>query len=726
MQQNWDLDAQPKTEFPIMNAVQIIIPVHNALRESRRCLDSLWAHTNAPYALEIVDDQSDSHCASALKNWVREHESPQTPPLRYHRQDQNLGFVKSCNQAIMRSDAEFIVLLNSDVTCSSNWLSKLLTFIKSKPKAALVTPLSNNSSLHSFSIPPGWNAFQLDQSLSDSNRNAEEIDLVTASGFCMVLRSSLLPSPCFDEAFSPGYGEESDLSMRLREQGKLVLACPTVFLHHQGQASFTSFASLGATGQKDSFMSHPNFKVFMDRWREPYHQDLETYRQAAQIPRLRAHYPRSPRQTLATKIQLFRRIASQRGHFYTIKEGFKRVSSKLLASISSRGLHWTAREVQQSLFPAAASLPDSSQSSNHPLPQNLQVLFLLEEVGGSGGVKVVIEWLNGLIMRGFHCSVAVPADSPITREALDCALFEPFFYRSKKELADSIQTDCVVATLWSTAATARFMLDQGRAKQGVFYVQDQEERFYQESRVKNLVRASYQALPNIWTTSSWTAQYLEGLGRQSSILAPGVSLDDFYPRAGERLPGPVRVLAMARPEKSRRGFQKMTEAFSLLKNQGLDFELSLFGSEKARSTLPWAKVYGFIRGARLRDLYQNADVFLDTSSYQAFGLPNLEAMACQTAVIGPEIGGFADYAIHNKNALLVNTESAGAIAGALESLIKDLPRALALGDEALNTAKALSFNAFLDKSIENFETLMDLSTHNKPYPWAFRASTRTP
>lgn len=694
-----------------MSPVRLVLPIHNALRESLRCLDSLWAHTQPPFHLEIIDDASDEFCAKALHDWLTEHPADEERRVSLIRQESNLGFVKSCNQAVSRASEAFVVILNSDVTLGPHWLRRLLDFAEEHPKAALITPLSNEASFHSFSIPPAWNVFELSAFLGACLRDHEDIDLVTASGFCMLLRREFLPEPCFDEAFSPGYGEESDLSMSLRKAGFGVLACPTVHLHHQGSASFEK--------EPGAFMAHPHYKLFMERWRDPYHQDLQRYRENAFLSQLRKQFPEAPKHNLVTRIRLFKRVLEERGSPYAIKEGYRRASGQLRSSLATRGWKWTMGELQHKAFPAVkASRGGFTVEVPEPGGQ-LDVLFLLEEISSAGGVAVILEWANALLMRGYRAMVAVPAESPVFREALRPCLFEPYYYRTKRELSEAFSSAVVVASLWSTAHKARFLLDQGRAKQGVYYVQDWEESFYRDLGVQRKVRRSFGLIPHLWSTSPWLAGLLQKQGYESEVLAPGISGADFYPKKREA-GGPVKILAMARPGKARRGFQALTKLFERLRAQGLDFDLTLFGSNRARPYFPWATVYGFVSGAKLRRLYQEADIYIDGSPCQAFGLPNFEAMACETAVIGPQEGGFADYVSHGQDAWLVDMRDEESLYQGLSHLLKRPDLLLHLKKEGLRRSQSFHFEAFVDKSITLFQKLPKLDWGQARQAWAFR------
>jgi glycosyltransferase involved in cell wall biosynthesis len=70
-------------------------------------------------------------------------------------------------------------------------------------------------------------------------------------------------------------------------------------------------------------------------------------------------------------------------------------------------------------------------------------------------------------------------------------------------------------------------------------------------------------------------------------------------------------------------------------------------------------------------LLSTQDIFLDLSRYQAMGLTAMEAMASGLAVVVPRAGGAASFAVHRRNALVVDTASPESCLEAVASLIED-------------------------------------------------------
>ena len=73
--------------------------------------------------------------------------------------------------------------------------------------------------------------------------------------------------------------------------------------------------------------------------------------------------------------------------------------------------------------------------------------------------------------------------------------------------------------------------------------------------------------------------------------------------------------------------------------------------KKNRTNVYW--IDEMIPKRLLIQLYSNASVFCCPSIYEPFGIINLEAMACETPVVGSNIGGIKEIVIHNETGLLI-------------------------------------------------------------------------
>ena len=89
--------------------------------------------------------------------------------------------------------------------------------------------------------------------------------------------------------------------------------------------------------------------------------------------------------------------------------------------------------------------------------------------------------------------------------------------------------------------------------------------------------------------------------------------------------------------------------------------------------------------AVVTELLTHALAFLCPSVYEPLGIVNLEAMACETAVVASDVGGIPEVVAHGETGLLVHFDAADvtgferAFAEAVNSLVRDPDRARAMG-----------------------------------------------
>jgi len=87
---------------------------------------------------------------------------------------------------------------------------------------------------------------------------------------------------------------------------------------------------------------------------------------------------------------------------------------------------------------------------------------------------------------------------------------------------------------------------------------------------------------------------------------------------------------------------------------------------------------------KLMQLLTAAEVFICPSIYEPQGIVNLEAMACETAVVGSRVGGIPDVVVEGETGLLVDyttdpRDFEAGLASAVNELIADPDRAKAMG-----------------------------------------------
>lgn len=103
-------------------------------------------------------------------------------------------------------------------------------------------------------------------------------------------------------------------------------------------------------------------------------------------------------------------------------------------------------------------------------------------------------------------------------------------------------------------------------------------------------------------------------------------------------------------------------------------------------------------------LYRAADLFVFPSSYEGFGLPPLEAMACGTPVVAAEATSLPE--IVGSGGVLVRTTDVGAWAEAMLSLWRDETRRRALAAAALEQAARFSWRRTAHQTLQVYHEVI--------------------
>jgi glycosyltransferase involved in cell wall biosynthesis len=154
---------------------------------------------------------------------------------------------------------------------------------------------------------------------------------------------------------------------------------------------------------------------------------------------------------------------------------------------------------------------------------------------------------------------------------------------------------------------------------------------------------------------------------------------------------------MIRPRTPRRQPHSTTSVLERLADElGAVSEIRTFGctdgdlENLTRSTALHYAHLGLLKRDQVADLLRNSDIFLDMSTYQAFGRTALEAMACGCAAVVPRRGGVWEFVEQDANAVVIDTLDRERAYAAVAALAADPDRLARLQAGAVQTAAGYS------------------------------------
>jgi alpha-maltose-1-phosphate synthase len=140
-------------------------------------------------------------------------------------------------------------------------------------------------------------------------------------------------------------------------------------------------------------------------------------------------------------------------------------------------------------------------------------------------------------------------------------------------------------------------------------------------------------------------------------------------------------------------------------------EAGVAGLGATRSGVVWIRE--MLVRPELTQLLTHASVFICPSVYEPLGIVNLEAMACETAVVASAIGGIPEVVADGLNGLLVprtavtDEEFEAGLAEAVNALCSDPARAATMGRAGRERAvREFSWDTIAHRTVELYDSLL--------------------
>ena len=227
--------SRPKTAIVILN--------WNGEKLLPQFLPSVIEHSHLPGTQIIVADNGSTDTSVKLikKNF---------PQIEILDLKQNYGFAKGYNEALQQIDAEYYVILNSDVELTKGWLQPVIDLLDKDETIAAVQPkILSYHEKDTFEYAGAAGGFIdrygfpfcrgriLNITEKDEGQYDQHRDIFWGSGACLVIRAELFHrAGGFDAGFW-AHMEEIDLCWRIKNMGYRVCFCPESKVFHLGGGS---------------------------------------------------------------------------------------------------------------------------------------------------------------------------------------------------------------------------------------------------------------------------------------------------------------------------------------------------------------------------------------------------------------------------------------------------------------------------------------------------------
>jgi GT2 family glycosyltransferase len=248
-----------------MHKVAIVILNWNGKKFLETFLPSVLLHSSLPGVRVVVADNGSEDDSVA---WLRQS----TPEVDVICLDRNYGFAEGYNKALSTIDAEYFLLLNSDVEVKEGWLKPLIDVLDGDPLIAACMPKIKaypDGQFFEYAGAAGgfidkygytfcrgriFNAVETDYGQYDN-----PTDIFWATGACMLVRARLFKIMGGFEASFFAHFEEVDLCWRLKNRGYRIRFTPFSTVSHVGGGT------LPATNPWKTYLNYRNNLVMLAR-----------------------------------------------------------------------------------------------------------------------------------------------------------------------------------------------------------------------------------------------------------------------------------------------------------------------------------------------------------------------------------------------------------------------------------------------------------------------------
>ncbi|NWJ50547.1 MAG: glycosyltransferase family 2 protein [Bacteroidetes bacterium] len=169
------------------------------------------------------------------------------PEVQIIINETNEGYAGGYNAALKKIDAEYYILLNSDIEVGENWIEPVIALMDADKSIAAAQPkILSYLDPASFEYAGGAGGFidtfgypfcrgRIFQTLEKDNGQYNDVcEIFWATGACMFVRAEIFHNEHGFDADFFAHMEEIDLCWRIKNKGYRIMYCPDSVVYHIG------------------------------------------------------------------------------------------------------------------------------------------------------------------------------------------------------------------------------------------------------------------------------------------------------------------------------------------------------------------------------------------------------------------------------------------------------------------------------------------------------------
>lgn len=318
--------------------------------------------------------------------------------------------------------------------------------------------------------------------------------------------------------------------------------------------------------------------------------------------------------------------------------------------------------------------------------KKVSIMFVLPHFSNKpvGGYKIIFEYANKLVNDNYKVGILFVNKNSLARYPLPGFIKKkiaqirtelgPRWFKLDKKIGCFSSTqknknlskiDVAIAT---DSSTVGFTNSHFLNSKKIYFIQGFETW---NMNKKDLYRTYNMNFKKI-VISKWLEKIVSKNSKEAPIYVP-----NFIDTKKYKLINPIEtrnkytvgMLYSAYPIK---GCKYVIRALKKVKAEIPQLRVIVFGTANRPSDLPeWFEYFQNASQDKTIEIYNKISIFISGSLEEGFGLTGLEAMACGAALISNNYPAVHEYALENKNAILVNIKDEQEVKKSITSLIKN-------------------------------------------------------
>lgn len=225
-----------------MATASVCIVTYNSASDIEACLHAVLRQTLRPEQVIVIDNASNDGTQAIVQHYAANEGLEGN--IHFSANIINNGFAGGQNQAIAQTDADYVLVLNPDVTLGQDYLAEAVAFMEGHPQVGSVTGKlvfgSDPSKMDSAGLGMRRTRQAYDLATDEPAMNwSEPLEVFGVSGAAAVYRMAMIrdiqiDGQFFDEDYF-AYKEDVDVAWRAQKLGWKASYVPSAgALHHRG------------------------------------------------------------------------------------------------------------------------------------------------------------------------------------------------------------------------------------------------------------------------------------------------------------------------------------------------------------------------------------------------------------------------------------------------------------------------------------------------------------